>query len=149
MALDDLFDFSALTPSGTVRYTLVGVCVPAANPASTVLIMKHAGRSNAGFTNALLKRRDDGSAGVRNAAALDVADERSAGTFARHVVIGWEGPVDAAGKPLAYTAELGELLLNKLIAAKRPDLVKGAFEFATDADNFRDSPGNAGDLGNA
>lgn len=128
-------DFSHLTPSGTVRYTLTGVCVPRTNPSSTTLVMKPASRSNVGFTNMAIKSdADTGSA--RTAQALDVSDEKLAEALARHVVVGWEGPLGDDGKPLPCTPENVQLLFVKLIAAKRPEFMRAAYAYARDADNF-------------
>lgn len=139
-------DFSHLTPTGTARFTLTGVCVPRTNPVSTTLVMKHAGRSNAGFTNAIMKIEGE-TGGARTVHTLDVGDEKSAAIFARHVVVGWEGPLGADGKPLPCTPENVQKLFAALIAAKRPDLVRAAFAFAGDADNFSDAAASSENLG--
>lgn len=134
----DLFEH--LKPVGTVRYTLTGLHIPRDNPNPVVLELAHAGRSNAAYINAMMKIRqaDGASHGDESSAAeLDTSDVRQSKAFARHVVIGWHNVVEN-GKPTACTPDRVEELLVMLIAAKRPDYVRGAVAFASNPDNFRE-----------
>ncbi len=147
-----LFKFDHLKPKGAVWYTLDGVHVPPNNPKPVRLQMRHAGRSNPAFTNAILKLQKENEArsgGGSSAGALNAADERQARLFAMHVVIGWEGIEDEAGNAVPITPALVEDLLVALaIEYQRPDIVNGAATYAYNADNFRDEPiGSAEDLG--
>lgn len=130
------FDFGALTPTGTARYTLTRVHVRHAEP--VVLIVKPSGEANDGY-----------GAALKTAVLKGKVDAKAhASIYARHVVIGWEHVLDANGKPVPYTAAAGEELLHGLIDAKRGhDIVGGLMAFCADPDHFCAAP-DAGDLGN-
>lgn len=130
------FDFAALTPTGTARFTLSRVHVRHAEP--VVLVVKPSGEANdayaAALKNAVLKGKVDAKA--------------HASIYARHVVVGWEHVCDASGRAVPYTAAGGEELLHGLIEAKRGnDIVGGLMAFCADADHFCAGT-DAGDMGN-
>jgi hypothetical protein len=132
---DDLFDH--LTPRGTIEYPLTNVHVPRTNEHCVVLLMKYCGRGSP-FFNALTK-----SPPLSDKTAIQ---ERIAKLLARHGIAGWKH-VEPNGTPIAYTAQLGEELLLKLIHAKRADKVDDAAAYATDADRFGEPVLDAADLG--
>jgi hypothetical protein len=129
------FDFGALTPTGTARFTLSRVHVRHAEP--VVLIVKPSGEANEGYAAAL-----------KNAVLKGKVDAKAhASIYAKHVIAGWEHVLDASGKPVPYTAAGGEELLHGLIDAKRGhDIVGGLMAFCADADHF--TGGANPDLGN-
>lgn len=130
------FDFGALTPTGTARFTLSRVHVRHADP--VVLIVKPSGEANEGYAAAL-----------KNAVLKGKVDAKAhASIYAKHVIAGWEHVLDASGKPVPYTPAGGEELLHGLIDAKRGhDIVGGLMAFCADADHFTGGT-DAGDLGN-
>lgn len=134
-----MFDFDHLAPIKTARLTLSAIRVPRTNESPVVLVLKHAGDGNHAFTNARAK--------TPPASGRIPSYERIARLYAKHVIVGWENVADDKGVPVAFTPELAEDMLIKLIHARRTgeiDLIAG---FAGDADNFCDSLVSAGELG--
>ena len=133
-----MFDLGHLTPSGTAKLALRQVHIPRTNPSPVVLELRHAGETNPRYKNALLKApKLDGEARDAHARQL----------LATHVIVGWANVCNEDG-PIAYTAERGTELLDKLSEAKRTDLINQIVAFAQNADNFVEAMSDAGDLGN-
>jgi hypothetical protein len=134
-----MFDFDHLAPTKTARLTLSAIRIPRTNESPVVLILKHAGDGNHAFTNARAK--------TPPTSGRIPSYERIARLYAKHVIVGWENVVDDKGVPIAFTHELAEDMLIKLIHARRMgeiDLIAG---FAGDADNFCEPLVSAGELG--
>lgn len=130
MATSNPFDFSYLKPQGTATYTLEGVHVPPDNPEPVKLHGKHAGRSNKAYMNALLSEPESREGGARTPEQMDEDDRKLAKRLARTVLTGW------SNVPMDFSGDLAERLLLSLIDNERPDAVRGAYIFFSDADRF-------------
>jgi len=137
---------AATMPTGTARFVLD--TFPLGSDQAPVLIMRHAGDSNAAYASAVVKAANE----LRSRAAgsriteSKIAESRSldARLFAQHVLVGWENVCETPGTPTPFSpAKAEELLLA--IAAKRPDVLTLITSFARDADNFRDASVPTGD----
>ncbi len=99
------FDFTALHPSESVWWD-----VPILGGAR--LRVKHAGQSNAPYTNAVGRRNAKiaGSAQqlVKDGKASELLDgnlDNDRDLFPKHVVVGWEGVCDAEDNPVTFSQE--------------------------------------------
>lgn len=103
-----------------------------------VLKVRHAGRSNAPYANALDKLNAKSGAmrrlsqGKMDRRTIDAARDDSRDLFARFVIVGWGGVVDASGAPVAFTLENCRAWLVAL-----PDyLFEELLRFCADQQNF-------------
>ncbi len=103
-----------------------------------VLKVKHAGRTNRGYANAVDKMNAKASPlrriaqGKLDRRTIDAAREDSRELFAKHVVIGWEGVLDTSDKPAEFSEDNCRAFLFAL-----PDyLFEELLRFCTDPTNF-------------
>jgi hypothetical protein len=136
------------TPSGTREFSL-GIRINSSDNA--VLISKHAGFSNKALTNAQLKqfnaRQASRGTGVLSEAqiAADLADD--AKLLAQHALTGWRHVCEIEDVPTQATPEKRTEFLLELAQA-RPDIFRAYRDWASNADNFVDTPlGDPEELG--
>ena len=151
MSLDDALEVAlaplAVTAGSTREFTFAGVYINSEYP--FVIVSKHAGFSNPALTSAQIKSFNERQArgsklSVEKLEADRVADCK---LFARHVVVGWKNANEEPGKPASPTPENVEKVLLA-ISKKRLDMFRSYTNWASDADNFTESPlGDAESLG--
>ena len=128
------FDFTHIAPVKTAELKLPIVRVPAGNPDTVKLIVRHAGDGNPGYVSARM--------------TAPVAKDRhqryevTAKLYARHVIAGWE---NVGGKE--FSAVAAESFLLALIRAARTDVIDYITAFCADADNFYEQIETAAELG--
>lgn len=103
-----------------------------------VLKVRHAGRTNAPYANALDKLNAKSGAmrrlsqGKLDRRTIDAAREDSRDLFSRFVIVGWENVVDTSGTPAPFTPENCRAWLAAL-----PDyLFEELLRFCADQQNF-------------
>lgn len=113
-----------------------------------VLVVRHAGDSNAPYWNAVLRQINEqrGRTAKATAALLAADRENAARLFAKYVVTDWRNAYETgATKPTPFSIEKCEELLVEL-SLKASDLFGALRSFVTEADNFRATVDGA-DLG--
>lgn len=110
-----------------------------------VLVVRHAGESNAAYWNAVLKHANDtrNRAGGRiTKSSLEEDRTFEAKLFAKHVVTGWQFVHEDDGKggtrPVDFDSLKCEEFLLELVASA-PDIYKLLRAFVADPDSFRTS----------
>lgn len=126
------FDFTTQDPNGkTAEYELPLVGAP-------TLTVLHAGMTNKPYTNSLAKMTAKSGAAKRIARGQVTAElleenlDLDRRLFAQHVVVGWSGVKDAAGKKVTFSKASCADLLAALPAWIMQDLSR----FAAQATNF-------------
>ena len=108
------FDFTAYKPSESVWWD-----VPIDGGAR--LQVKHAGQSNAAYTNAVGRRNAKVAGTARSsikkgkaAEILDITLDGDRDLFPKHVITGWDGIVDTEGKAVPFSQEVCTEFLRAL-----------------------------------
>ncbi len=129
-------NFSAFDPSDRTTWYEFPIELPG-NPR---LKLKHAGRSNRAYTQAIIDANAKGGQ-KRRAQTIDALDDGlnlDRRLFPKHVIVGWDRVQDSEGKPIPYGANVCLEFLKAL-----PDwLVQDVSIFAAKPENFlaEDSP---------
>lgn len=131
-----MFDFDHLAPVKTHKIKLPSLFRwPRTSPHPIEIEFRHAGDGTPEFKSERLKR----AKAQKDAPTTDEARyEQVVKLWADTLIVGWEGPLDTAGKPLAYTKALGFELFQAMIRAKRFDVIDWISSQITDADNFHE-----------
>lgn len=140
-----MFDFDHLAPVKPFRVTLPAIFRwPRTSPHLITLEFRHAGDGTPEFLSERLKRAKATTDAQQTQAAKY---EHVTKLWADTLVVGWDGVLDAEGKPQPYTKALGFELFQAMIRAKRFDVIDWISTQIHDADNFHDPVADPSELG--
>jgi len=138
---DTALEAIAVSSNATRDFTLTGVHVNCDQP--VVIVTKHAGFTNSALTSAQLKsfneRQQRGGGNKMSVDKLDADRIGDCKLFAAHVVTTLKNVCEADGAPSKVDKALVESFLLSL-SKRRLDIFRGYTSFASDADNFTESP---------
>jgi hypothetical protein len=125
----------------TARFALDSIAL--GGEAVPVLLLRYAGDGNAGFENAMAKRRP-ALQGATRRQSVDLLVE----IVSAHVVVGWENVIEDDGTKPEFTSDKAKELLSAIVAGDGGITVFNAIlAFAQNPENFRGALPSVEELG--